>query len=51
MTEDERDRMIIETHTNVSWLMCQHKQHIAEHAKYAYMMIAAMFTAFVGLFR
>lgn len=51
MNNEDRDKMLIEINTDVKWIKEQHTRHLAEHAKYTYMMIAAMFTAFVGLFR
>ena len=42
MTNDERDRLIIEMHQDIKWLKGEHTIHKAEHSKYVYYFISTI---------
>ena len=51
MTEQKRDELIIEMHTDIRWLKEQHKEHMASHAKYIYYMITIAVGLVISWFR
>ena len=51
MTNDERDKLIIETHRDVQWLKDFNVEHKATHARYIYYFIVTAIGIIVSMFR
>jgi hypothetical protein len=51
MLEEERDRLIIEMHTDIKWLKEWSTKHAQEHSKYIYYFVATAVGVLISLFR
>jgi len=51
MNDSERDKLIIEMHTDIRWLKNDSVEHKATHAKYVYYFIVTAIGIVVSMFR
>ena len=50
MTDEERDNKIIETHTDMKWVINWCAEHKALHDKYLYYFVSLAVGVVIGLF-
>ena len=51
MTDDERDKLIIEMHQDIKWLKESNVEHKSTHAKYIYYLITVLVACVLSWFR